>query len=211
MSKMSPRTSGSPPLSTITGLRKRGYVRQQAAALLEAEFLRAPVFHRAGPAVNALEIAGVGGLPEDRVGVEQPRRACVCAYSQFTRAWRRTQRLVQARRRRTVRSSAVTLTKSECSDITSLGHRFLLPSATVTCFAALPAGYACFIASPLMSSALHMSGTPTLAGDLFLLFGVHGGKPSKPSGHKDTSLHPWATLTELFTELVLTPATNPLN
>lgn len=48
-----------------------------------------------------------------------------------------------------------------------------------------------------------MSGTPTLSGDFFLLFGVHGGKPSKPSGHKDTSLHPWISVTELFTKQCL--------
>lgn len=91
----------------------------------------------------------------------------------------------------------------QCRKIHLLGRRFLLSPAAVTCFAALTAGDSCLIASPLMSSAFHMSSTPTFSRYLFLLLGVHGGKPSEPSGHTDTSLHPWTAISELFTKALL--------
>lgn len=73
----------------------------------------------------------------------------------------------------------------------SLGRRLLLSSAAVTCFAAIPAGDSCLIASPLVRSASQMSSTPTFSCDIFLLFRVHRCEPSEPSRHSYTSLNHW--------------------
>lgn len=90
--------------------------------------------------------------------------------------------------------STSALTHRQRHKMHMLGRALLLSSSAVTCFAAFSAGDPCLIASPLMSSAFHMSGTPTFSSYLFLLLGVHGGKPSEPSGHTDTSLYPWTKL-----------------
>lgn len=95
--------------------------------------------------------------------------------------------------------------------VNGLGLAFLFASSTVTGFTALAAGYSRFITGPLMCRTLCVGGTSSLSGNLSLLFWVHRRKPSKPSGHTDTSLHPWTNNCRANHLLVFTPAYTPLN
>jgi hypothetical protein len=46
------------------GPSKGSYIRKEAVTPLKAQFFRAAILYRAGAAVDALEIAGVGGFPK---------------------------------------------------------------------------------------------------------------------------------------------------